>query len=76
MENPLNLVTHLLKIPNASLDADHLFLCPLFAIIFDAAGLRFLFDEEVLDGMNEIYEDQWEESVLEYPSIQMCWGAI
>ena len=44
-------VTHLLRISTASLDAECLFLCPLFAFIFAAEDLVDLFAAAAPDGM-------------------------
>ena len=60
MEKFHNVVTLLIRISAATLDYGNLFLCPLFEIIFDKAGLRFLFDESEPDGMKESEKDKWE----------------
>ena len=57
-----------IKISTASLDAKPPPPPPLFAIIFDAEGLRILFYAAAPDGMKERDEEQWKESELEYSS--------
>ena len=53
VDKSLKLVKRLFKISNASQDAECLFLCPLFSIIFDAVGLRVLFAVEAMGDAKE-----------------------
>ena len=53
-----NLLICLLKSSNSSLDAEHMFLCPLFEILFNAASVGVLFAEAAPYGTKERCEYQ------------------
>ena len=74
MDKIHKVITRLLKILTTSLDAEHLFLCPLFGLILDVEDIVVLFPESSLDGMKGRNKYHLEESSLEYLSAQISYN--